>query len=71
MVWGVLRLLAGIGVIIKTPQKMVEIQKIEHFTSISFFIRFSFYLMGGLLIGGGSKKIYSNYRLLNHKDPEG
>jgi hypothetical protein len=28
------------------------------------FIRFSFYLMGVLLIGGGLKKIYMNYKKL-------
>ena len=61
IVWGVVLVLAGIGVFFRIPQVMPEIQKIEHFFSAIFFIRFCFYLLGVLLIGGGAKKIYDNY----------
>jgi len=62
MVWGILLLLAGLGVFYRIPQIMPKIQNIEHFSSSIFFIRFCFYLMGVLLVGGGIKKIYQNYR---------
>jgi len=61
IVWGVVLVLAGIGVFFRIPQVMPEIQKIEQFSSAIFFIRFCFYLLGVLLIGGGAKKIYDNY----------
>ena len=62
IVWGVILVMAGIGVFFRIPQVMPEIQKIEHFSSAIFFIRFCFYFLGVLLIGGGAKKIYDNYR---------
>lgn len=61
-VWGILLLLAGLGVFYRIPQVMPKIQSIEHFSSSIFFIRFCFYLMGILLVGGGIKKIYQNHR---------
>ncbi len=54
--------LAGIGVFFRVHQVMPRIEKIEYFSSITFFIRFSFYLMGIILIGGGVKKIYAYLR---------
>jgi len=61
-VWGVVLVMAGIGVFFRIPQVMPKIQKIEHFSSAIFFIHFCFYFLGVLLIGGGVKKIYDNYR---------
>jgi hypothetical protein len=58
VVWGVLLVIAGVGVFFRIPQVMPEIKKIEYFSSAIFFIQFCFYLMGILLIGGGAKKIY-------------
>ncbi|MCK4618452.1 MAG: hypothetical protein LWX02_13450 [Deltaproteobacteria bacterium] len=62
IVWGVVLVLAGIGVFFRIPQVMPKIQKIEHFSSAIFLIRFCFYFLGVLLIGGGAKKIYDNYQ---------
>ena len=62
IVWGVLLVVAGIGVFYRIPQVMPKIEKIEQFSSVIFFIRFCFYLIGILLIGGGSKKIYDNFK---------
>ena len=62
MRWGILLFLAGLGVFFMTPQKMREIEKIEHFSSYIPFIWFCFYFMSVLLIGGGVKKIYHHYR---------
>jgi uncharacterized membrane protein HdeD (DUF308 family) len=61
LIWGVALCLAGIGVFFRIPQVMPQIEKIEYFSSVMFFIRFSFYLIGILLVAGGIKKIYHNY----------
>ena len=62
LIWGIVLLLAGIGVFFRIPQVMPRVQQIETFAAISGFIRFCFYLMGALLVGGGAKKIYHHYR---------
>jgi hypothetical protein len=61
-IWGVALFMAGIGVFYRIPQIMPEIESIPQFLSISFFIRFCFYLIGMILIGGGIKKIYNYFR---------
>ena len=67
--WGVVLILAGIGVFFRIPQVMPKIEKIEYFSSVIFFVRFCFYFIGVLLIGGGSKKIYDSYRKLGERNP--
>jgi len=62
--WGILLVLAGIGVFYRIPQVMPQIEKIGQFSSVMFFIRFCFYLLGILLIGGGVRKVYHNYSKL-------
>jgi hypothetical protein len=57
IVWGVLLIAAGIGVFIRIPQVMPQIAQIEQFSSILSYIRFCFYLIGAMLIGGGAKKL--------------
>ena len=61
IVWGVILVLAGIGVFIRIPQVMPKIEEIEFFSSVLVWVRFCFYLLGVLLIGGGAKKVYENY----------
>lgn len=61
MIWGIALILAGIGVFYRIPQVMPKIENIEQFSSVIYFIRFCFYFVGVLLIGGGSKKIYDYY----------
>ena len=58
LVWGILLLLAGVGVFFRIPQVMPEIKKIAHFAPYIMFIYFCFYLIGILLIVGGGKKVY-------------
>ena len=58
LIWGLLLLLAGVGIFFRIPQIMPEIKKIEHFGPYMFFIYFCFYLIGVLLILGGARKIY-------------
>lgn len=62
MVWGIALLIAGIGVFYRIPQIMPKIETIQQFASASFFVRFCLYLIGGILIGGGIKKIYNNFK---------
>ena len=64
IVWGFLLTLAGIGVFFRIPQVMPKIAKIEYFSSAMYFIRFCFYLLGVLLVWGGAKRIYENYKKL-------
>ena len=64
LVWGILLLLAGVGVFFRIPQVMPQIKTIETFASIIGFIYFCFYLLGFLLILGGGKKIYANLKEL-------
>jgi len=61
-IYGIALTLAGIGVFYRIPQVMPKVEKIQQFSSVIGFIRFSFYLMGVLLVGGGLKKIYGNYK---------
>jgi hypothetical protein len=62
IIWGVLLIAAGIGVFIRIPQVMPQIAQIEHFSSILSYIRFCFYLIGVMLIGGGAKKLLENLK---------
>ena len=64
MIWGIALVLAGIGVIFRIPQVLPRILTIEQFASIKGFLYFCFYFMAVILIGGGLKKIYHNYREL-------
>ncbi|MBW1836809.1 MAG: hypothetical protein JRI99_07635 [Deltaproteobacteria bacterium] len=68
-VWGVMLVLAGVGVFFRIPQVMPKIEKIEQFSSVLFFIQFCFYFIGVLLIGGGSKKIYDSYQKIEGRNP--
>ena len=62
LVWAVALILAGLGVFYRIPQVMPAIEQIPRFAAASGFIRFCFYFMGLFLIGGGCKKLYSQYR---------
>jgi hypothetical protein len=62
LVWGVLLVLAGVGVVVRIPQVMPRIREIGYFSGVIPFIYFCFYFMAALLIAGGAKKIRANYR---------
>ena len=68
LIWGILLLLAGVGVFFRIPQVMPQIKTIETFASIIGFIYFCFYLLGFLLILGGAKKIYANLKELRSQN---
>lgn len=62
LVWGSALTLVGIGVFIRIPQVMPQLEKMEQFADVMWFVRFCFYLMGVTLIGGGLKKLYHHFR---------
>jgi uncharacterized membrane protein len=65
LIWGVALVLAGLGVFYKIPEKIPQIlAAFEQLASIRYFVYFSFYLIGGLLIGGGLMKIVKNIKKL-------
>ncbi|MDO9565829.1 MAG: hypothetical protein Q7J15_03720 [Candidatus Desulfaltia sp.] len=68
LVWGIALVLAGIGVFYRIPQVMPKIEQIKQFSSIMLFIRFCFYFLGVLLIGGGAQKLYNNYKSQKDSD---
>jgi len=62
LVWGILLVLAGIGVFFRIPEVMARLENIEQFAPSAFIIRICFYVLGILLIGGGSKKIFDHFQ---------
>ena len=62
ILWGTLLVLAGLGVFYRIPQVMPRVAGIEAFTGLLPFVKFCFYLLGVLLVAGGGKKMYENYR---------
>jgi hypothetical protein len=66
LIWGVLLALMGITLIARSPQIMERIEQIEYYTPISWLIRVMIYFIALILIGGGSKKIWTNTRKGNN-----
>ncbi len=62
LVWGILLVLAGVGVVIRVSLLESEIKSIAGQPSVEVFIRICFYVMAILLIGGGVKKIRRLYK---------
>ena len=62
LIWGIALTLAGLGVFFRIPQVMPRIESIEYFVGVIGFVRFCFYLLGVLLIGGGVRKVYHYIR---------
>jgi steroid 5-alpha reductase family enzyme len=60
VIWGFALVLAGIGVFIRVPQVMPRVESIVHFAQAGWMIRFCFYLIGVLLIGGGLRKLHTH-----------
>jgi len=63
--------LAGIGVFVRIPQVMPRIADIDYFSAVIPFIRFCFYLIGIILVGGGVKKIYAYLQSADSEAPNG
>jgi hypothetical protein len=62
LIWGIALVLAGLGVFYRIPQVMPKIASFKQFASSIWFIRFCFYFMGIILIGGGIKKIWNHFK---------
>jgi len=62
LIWGILLVLAGLGVFYRIPQVMPQIKTIEYFQPVLPFVYFCFYLIGVLLIVGGGRKIIAFYK---------
>ena len=64
LVWGLLLVMAGVGLFFRIPQVMPQIRQIEYFSGVIPFIYFCMYFMAVFLIAGGGRKIYLNLRNL-------
>jgi hypothetical protein len=68
IIWGALLALMGIALIFRVPYVMERIVQIEYYASIKWLIRIILYIVAFMLIGGGTRKIYENYKLLTARD---
>ena len=64
LVWGVLLVLAGVGLVFRIPQVMPQIEQIEYFAAVIPFIYFCMYFVAVFLIAGGARKLYLNAQRL-------
>lgn len=62
LVWGMLLVLVGVGVVFRANALKSEIDSIAGQPATAVFIRFCIYVMAILLVGGGIKKIRSYYK---------
>jgi hypothetical protein len=62
IVWGVVLILAGLGVFYRIPRVMYDIEQIPIFGAAPGITKFCFYFIGVFLIGGGCKKLLKEYR---------
>jgi hypothetical protein len=58
LVWGVLLVLAGVGLFFRIPQVMPQIKQIDYFAAVIPFIYFCLYFVAVFLIAGGARKLY-------------
>ena len=58
LVWGLLLVMAGVGLFFRIPQVMPQIRQIEYFSGVIPFIYFCMYFMAVFLIAGGARKLY-------------
>jgi hypothetical protein len=62
LIWGIALVLAGVGVFVRIPQVMPRVEEIGFFEGSPWIVRFSFYILGILLIGGGAQKLVRHFR---------
>lgn len=68
IIWGVLLVLMGIALIFRTPFVMERIVQIEYYADIKWLVRIILYITAAMLIAGGSRKIYDNYKNISALD---
>jgi hypothetical protein len=69
LVWGLLLVIAGIGLLFRIPQVMPQIRQIEYFSGVIPFIYFCMYFIALFLIAGGVRKLYLNSQKLKPNRP--
>ena len=62
LIWGAALVVVGIAVFFRIPQVMPQLAQMGQSATTIGFIRICFYLMGILLVGGGTKKIIQHFR---------
>ncbi len=72
LAWGILLVLAGIGVFVRIPTALERLRELPAFQSAgaALFMKISFFLMGVILLGGGIKKIAAQYRIAKGGEAE-
>lgn len=68
-VWGLLLVMAGVGLLFRIPQVMPQIRQIEYFSGVIPFIYFCMYFIVVFLIAGGARKLYLNGQKLIFNRP--
>jgi hypothetical protein len=69
LVWGLLLVTAGVGLLFRIPEVMPQIRQIESFSGAIPFIYFCMYFIAVFLIAGGGRKLYLHGRSLLSKSP--
>ena len=69
LVWGMLLVLAGVGLLFRIPQVMPQIRQIDYFAAVIPFIHFCMYFVAVFLIAGGARKLYLNSKRLKSDIP--
>lgn len=62
LIWGAALSAMGVAVFFRIPQIMPRIEEMTQMGFVSGVVRFCFYFMGALLIGGGVKKLVDNLK---------
>jgi len=60
--YGIILIAVGLGVFYRIPQVILQVETIEFFRQKIFLVKFSFYILSGLLILAGGIRIYKNYK---------
>lgn len=64
LIYGILLSLMGLMLFVQAPQVMERIVRIEYYAPIKWFIRIIIYLIAVMLVVGGGRKIFDNYKKL-------
>jgi len=67
LVWGIALFLMGIGVIFRASAVIERISATGEVSSGWYFLRFCFYLIAVILIGGGIRKINQYWFAASHR----
>jgi len=62
LIWGWALVIIGVAVFIRIPQVLPKIEQIKLYASTIPYIKFCLYILGILLVTGGSKKIFDHYK---------